>query len=74
MDKQFELIAFTAWLQKIKKDLDFGIDNHYPKEILEETRFDEEWISYQISDLRFILSDIIQTLNEARFDIKETPE
>lgn len=74
MDKQFELIAFTAWLQKIKKDLDFGIDSHYPKEILEETRFDEEWISHQISDLRFILSDVIQTLNEAIFDIKETPE
>lgn len=74
MDKQFELIAFTAWLEKIKKDFDYGVEHHYPKEIIEETRYDESWIHDQITDIRFILSDIIQALQEARFDIKETLE
>ena len=74
MDKQFELIAFTAWLEKIKKDFDYGVKNHYPKEIIEETRYDENWIHDQITDIQFALTDVIQTLKEARFDIKETPE
>ena len=74
MDKQFELIAFTAWLEKIKKDFDYGVENHYPKEIIEETRYDENWIHDQITDIRFALTDVIQALKEARYDIKETPE
>ncbi len=74
MDKQFELIAFTAWLEKIKKDFDYGVENHYPKEIIEETRFDEDWVDDQITHIRFALTDVIQVLKEARFDIKETLE
>lgn len=74
MDKQFELIAFTAWLEKIQKDFDYGVERHYPKEIIDETRFDEKWIHDQITDIQMILSDVIQALKEARFDIKDTSE
>lgn len=67
MDKQYELIAFTAFMEHIRQELAYAMDHHWPKEIIEEAGFDETGIKEILTDIDFKMSDAILALKDVRY-------
>lgn len=67
MDKQYELIAFIAFMEHIQKELNYAMEHHWPKEIIEEAGFDETGIKEDLMDIDFKISDAILNLKDVRY-------